>query len=356
MDKFLPVPTNQHAALPGDPNADLMKRVEQTLARLDEFTDLDDLIELRRRACAFTEYLRKHDESGRAMRVAQLRIMRRIGEVLAQTVRPGNPQLSKDATIGRLPKGITRTESSKWQKLAAMPEELFESYLARDKPSLNGAFKHAVRAQGDGATAHTAVCSDRDLDLLIQEGVEFRTILADPPWQYSNQATRGATDLHYPTMGTAEIAAMPIEKLAADVAQLHLWATTPLLPEAFKVIEAWGFEYKSCMVWLKSWGTGSYWRVSQEFLLFATRGEAQFPEGQHNHRSWREAPRGRHSEKPEEFRELVEAVSQAPRLELFARKPVDGWTVWGDEIEADRFHKGVKDLLDDLRDEEEEVE
>jgi N6-adenosine-specific RNA methylase IME4 len=238
-----------------------------------------------------------------------------------------------------------------------MRPELFEDYLvSANKPSLNGAFKHAVRARGQGATAHTAVCSGRDLDLLIQEGVEFRTILADPPWQYSNQATRGATDLHYPTMGTAEIAAMPIEKLAADVAQLHLWATTPLLPEAFKVIEAWGFEYKSCMVWLKPWGTGSYWRVSQEFLLLATRGEAQFPDGQHNQRSWREAPKGRHSEKPEEFRELVEAVSQAPRLELFARKPVAGWTVWGDEIEADRFHKGVQDLLDDLRDEEEEVE
>ena len=93
MDNSEFLPTTIDAALPGDPNAILLTKVEQTLARLDEITNLDGLTELRRQARALTAYLREHDESDRAMKIAQLRIERRIGEVLSRTVRPGNPKL-----------------------------------------------------------------------------------------------------------------------------------------------------------------------------------------------------------------------------------------------------------------------
>ena len=341
------VPTKLEAALPGDPNADLMKRVEETVARLDDFTDIDDLIELNKQARALVEYLREHDESGHAMRIAQLRIEKRIGEVLVQTVRPGNPQLSKDATIGRLPKGVTRDQSSRWQKLAAMQPELFEDYLASaNKPSLNGAFKHALRVAGANEVGETALCcGPGELDLMIQRGVKFRTIYADPPWAYANQGTRAATGNHYRTMTTAEIAALPVEKLAADVAQLHLWATDAFLEDACDIMKAWGFKRKSTLIWEKpQMGLGNYYRLTHEYLLLGTRGEAQFPDGQRGHRSVLRANREKHSRKPDVFRQLVEQVGNAPRLELFGRRQVPGWVVWGNEVEREQLYKGVAEL------------
>ena len=158
MDKFLPVPTNQDSALPGDQNFNVIAKVEQTLARLDEYTEISDLTELHRQARGLVEYLRGHDENGRTMRAAQLRIERRIGEVLSETVRPGNPQLSQSPTNGLLPKGITRDQSSKWQQLAKLPADVFEKYLGdARKPSLNGALKHALRAAGSDEAGETAL-------------------------------------------------------------------------------------------------------------------------------------------------------------------------------------------------------
>ena len=144
MSNSLPVPTKPNAVLPGDLNTDLMKRVEQTLAQLDDCTDVDYLTDIHNQARGFTECLRKNKEQARTMMSAQLRIAKRIGEVLAQTVRPGNPQFSNGATIGQLPKGVSGDQSSKWQKLAKMSVESFEGYVASaQKPTVNGALKHA---------------------------------------------------------------------------------------------------------------------------------------------------------------------------------------------------------------------
>ena len=355
MDKFLPVPTN--AALPGDQNFNVIAKVEQTLARLDEYTEISDLTELHRQARGLVEYLREHDKSAKTMRAAQLRIERRIGEVLAETVRPGNPQLSDRTTNGLLPKGITRDQSSKRQQLARLPADVFEKYLGdARKPSLNGALKHALRTAGSDEAGETALyCGRNDLALMIQRGVKFRTIYVDPPWAYDNQGTRAATGNHYRTMPMAEIAALPVEKLAADVAQLHLWTTDAFLEDAFEVMKAWGFERKSTLIWEKpQLGLGNYWRVCHEHLLLGTRGGAQFPDGQHGHRSVLRVDREKHSRKPGQFRRLVEQVGNGPRLELFGRRQVPGWVVWGNEVESDKFHQGVEDVLDAERQDEED--
>ncbi len=349
------VPTN--AALPGDQNFNVIAKVEQTLACLDEYTEISDLTELHRQARGLVEYLREHDKSAKTMRAAQLRIERRIGEVLAQTVRPGNPQLSDRTTFGRLPKGITRDQSSKWQQLAKLPADVFEKYLGdARKPSLNGALKHALRTAGSDEAGETALyCGRNDLDLMIQRGVKFRTILADPPWRYDNQGTRAATGNHYKTMLTPEIAALPIEKLASDVAQLHLWATEPFLEDAFHIMNAWGFERKSTLIWEKpQLGLGNYWRVCHEYLLLGTRGGAQFPDGQHGHRSVLRVDREKHSRKPEKFRQIVEQVGNGPRLELFGRQQVPNWVVWGNEVEREQLHQGVGEVLDAERQDEED--
>jgi N6-adenosine-specific RNA methylase IME4 len=177
-----------------------------------------------------------------------------------------------------------------------------------------------------------------DLCFLTALGYRFPTVVADPPWQYANTASRGAAENHYPTLTLQQICSEPIAQIADDNAHLHLWTTNAFLEDAFTIIRAWGFEYKSCMVWVKpTIGMGNYWRVSHEFLLFATRGRLPF--GRNDVPSWREARRSRHSSKPFCFRELIEQVSPGPYLEVYGREehPSTAWTVYGNQVERRLF-------------------
>ena len=134
------------------------------------------------------------------------------------------------------------------------------------------------------------------------------------------------------------ICAEPVSKLVADNAHLHLWTTNAFLREAFTVIEAWGFQYKSCLVWIKpQLGMGNYWRVSHEFLLLGVRGSSPFEDK--TCRSWLSNRRTRHSKKPFAFRRLIEKVSPGPYLELYGREeqPQTEWTVYGNQVERRLF-------------------
>lgn len=199
-----------------------------------------------------------------------------------------------------------------------------------------GANDRTDRFRGTPPNCHCTTGHGVGLQQLIHENRQFGTIYADPPWQYSNAASRGAAENHYETMTIDAIAGLPIAQLAADEAHLHLWTTNAFLFEAEQVIKAWGFTYKSCLLWIKPQiGNGNYWRVSHEFLLLGVRGDLTFPD--RTQQSWLFADRGRHSAKPSVFRKLIEQVSPGPRLELFARCQADGWTTWGDQIQPDLF-------------------
>ena len=175
-----------------------------------------------------------------------------------------------------------------------------------------------------------------DLRSLIEQEKRFNCIYADPPWRYGNQATRAATDNHYPTMTPEEIAALPVAELAADDAHLHLWTTNAFLFDCKAIMEAWGFTYKSMLVWCKpQMGIGNYWRVSHEILLLGVRGRCPFRD--RGQMSWVMADRTTHSTKPEDVRERIERVSPGPRLELFGRRTAPGWTVWGNQIARHLF-------------------
>lgn len=181
------------------------------------------------------------------------------------------------------------------------------------------------------------------LECLIAAKRTFGTIYADPPWPYENTTSRGAAENHYRTMRVDTIAALPVAKLAPAEAHLHLWTTNGFLFEAKQIIEAWGFSYKSCLIWVKpQLGNGNYWRVSHEFLLLGVRGTLTFTDKAQQ--SWIYAERGQHSVKPPIFRKLIERVSPGPRLELFARTPVEGWTVWGDEVQPGLFDRSADDI------------
>jgi N6-adenosine-specific RNA methylase IME4/ParB-like chromosome segregation protein Spo0J len=160
----------------------------------------------------------------------------------------------------------------------------------------------------------------------------FDLIYADPPWQLGSPASSNSPEQHYPTLATGKIVQLAVP--GAEDAVLFLWAVTCLLPDALEVINAWGFSFKAGLVWVKpSIGLGNYMRNRHELLLFATRGSYPVPPPERRPDSVVEAGRGRHSQKPVRFYELIEQMyPHARRLELFARgKPRPGWTTWGNE-------------------------
>lgn len=174
----------------------------------------------------------------------------------------------------------------------------------------------------------------------------FGTILADPPWRFENRTGKMAPEhrrlSRYGTMDLEDIKALPVANVAADPAHLYLWVPNALLPEGLAVMKAWGFNYKSNIVWHKirkdggsdGRGVGFYFRNVTELVLFGTRGK-----------NARTGPAGRrqvnlvgtrkreHSRKPDEMYDLIESCSVGPRLELFARGTRKGWTTWGDQAE-----------------------
>lgn len=178
----------------------------------------------------------------------------------------------------------------------------------------------------------------RDLGELVEKEAKFSTVYADPPWPYSNTAARGAAENHYRTMTLEAIRSEPVKELVTADAHLHLWTTNAFLCEAFDVIRAWGFRYKSCLVWIKpQLGMGNYWRVSHEYLLLGVRGSLPFRD--RTCRSWLMTRRTVHSRKPFAFRELIERVSPGPYLELYGREeqPRSEWTVYGNQVERRLF-------------------
>lgn len=172
---------------------------------------------------------------------------------------------------------------------------------------------------------------------------KYQIIYADPPWNErgGGKIKRGA-DRHYPLMKTKDICRLSIQSIADDNCHLYLWTTNNFMPDALKVIEAWGFRYITCITWVKDkMGLGQYFRGQTEHCLFAVKGSIPYKtiDGKRQQSiTFFEAPRKAHSEKPEEMREVIEKVSDRSgfnKIELFARIQVPGWDVWGNEISSD---------------------
>ena len=173
----------------------------------------------------------------------------------------------------------------------------------------------------------------------LPEG-QYNIILADPPWSYNGNLPQRKPHPHYKTLETIEIANMPVKTIAGDNSCLFLWATFPKLPDALEVMNAWGFEYKTCaFVWIKQnksgdglfWGMGGWTRANAEICLLGIRGEPK-RENADVHQVIM-SPIEEHSKKPDEIRNrIVSLCGNLPRVELFCRNPIVGWDSWGDEI------------------------
>ncbi len=194
-----------------------------------------------------------------------------------------------------------------------------------------------------------AMRTTRDLDpatalLAAVRGRKFGCILADPPWRFANRTGKMAPEhrrlSRYATMSFEDIAALPVGGVAADPAHLYLWVPNALLPFGLSTMQAWGFEYKSNIVWHKvrkdggsdGRGVGFYFRNVTELLLFGVRGKHARTLAPGRSQVNLLATRKReHSRKPDELYPIIEACSPGPRLELFARGARPGWMVWGNE-------------------------
>jgi N6-adenosine-specific RNA methylase IME4 len=176
----------------------------------------------------------------------------------------------------------------------------------------------------------------------------FATILADPPWQFTNKTGKVAPEhrrlARYCTMTLDEIMALPVEDLSAPTAHLYLWCPNALLPEGLAVMKAWGFSYKSNIVWHKvrkdggsdGRGVGFYFRNVTELLLFGVRGKSARTLAPGRRQVNLFATRKReHSRKPDEQYAIIEACSPVPYIELFARGTRRGWATWGDQADDD---------------------
>lgn len=172
----------------------------------------------------------------------------------------------------------------------------------------------------------------------------YSCILADPPWSFATYSAKGhkkTPHAHYGCMDLQDIKGLPVADLAAPDCALFLWATQAMIPQAVETMQAWGFRFVSQGSWAKqsttgqkwAFGTGYRFRSACEFFMLGTRGNPQ--QKSKSIRNLIVAPVREHSRKPDEMRDMVEAMFDGPYAELFGRAPAPGWDVWGNQ--TDRF-------------------
>lgn len=333
-------------------------KVEEARRLLAECTRVDEAKDIRDKAAAIRVYLRQQGASREAQNDAaeiKLRAERCLGELLAEhkdggeranqgthrkKLQPATSCAPPPPTLRDL--GIERYSAKRWQDVARVPEAKFEAFIQgqRDRPDgeittagLRREHVGEVRRQERIGTLAEIAKGARALGGIGR----FPILYADPPWRYEHAETESrAVENQYPTMALDDICALDVTGICTPDAVLFIWSTSPKLAEAMRVLSAWAFEYRTCLVWVKDKiGMGYYARQQHELLLVATRGAPPTPPPASRPSSVVEAPRGQHSAKPQEFYELIERMyPDLPRVELFARAGRDGWAAWGNQHDA----------------------
>ncbi|MGF1578294.1 MAG: MT-A70 family methyltransferase [Gemmataceae bacterium] len=175
---------------------------------------------------------------------------------------------------------------------------------------------------------------------------KFSTVLADPPWQFQNRTGKMAPEhkrlSRYSTLTFQEVRELPVQAIVDQPAHLYLWVPNALLAEGLQVMEAWGFTYKTNLIWYKirkdggpdRRGVGFYFRNVTEIILFGVRGKkARTLAPGRTQENIISTQKREHSRKPDELYEIIEACSSGPYIELFARGPREGWCVWGNQAD-----------------------
>ena len=363
--------------------ADALVLYDNARHALAEYHRIDEVKAFRDKTVALQAYAKQAKNTDLIVQAteARMRAERRAGELLIEMADRGERQKAGDAD-GRRPQpsvpkladlGINKTQSSRWQALAELDPASFETKVTRASLLQSDRIAHKLiredkvrrrRQERDQIVAQDG-CTVDDLAALAESGYRAAVIYADLGWEFeafSREGRMRSGDAYYRTDDVEKIKALPVAPLAGKDCALLLWATWPNLPDAFAVIKAWGFTYKTdAFVWVKTTkkaecieldGRGlhrgmalSATQANTEFCLYATKGSplrlaADVPE-------IIVAPVGeRHSEKPEEVRRRIEQLYGGPYLELYARKLTPRWRAWGDEVRRADFLQ--YDPLDDI--------
>jgi len=328
-----------------DPNAPGLLSVERARVWLAKAVEIDEVKTLRDKAEAIASYQRKQ-KAGREAAVDADTVVcfaeRRIGELSRELPKAPTrvrrlgatpaPNLSKVATLKN--QGIPKRNASRYEAAAEIPEPEFERLVkaeaAKGKRVTLRRILEPIRRE-----ARDAALIEQNKPIENYRGERCSILLADPPWKYEHceDETGRAIERQYPTLTLDKICSWDIDAICTDDAVVFLWATSPKLAEAMRLLEAWRFTYRTCMVWVKDRiGMGYYARQRHELLLIAIRGSVAVPASADRPDSVIEAPRGKHSTKPSIVYEIIERMY--PRLkrgELFARSKRDGWLSWGYE-------------------------
>ena len=313
----------------------------QAYARQAKNRDLEaDAIEIRLRATRTLDQLRQAQKETIGLNTGTRGQL--AGGLKINPLGKGKPTLASQ--------GIDKNLAHQARVLGAMDDAAFERKIAEARNSAARVFRRAVREaeiaqEREQRRAQTASGgSIADLDALIASGFRAGTIAIDAPWPFEGwgeRANRRVTD-HYETMTIDEIKALPIKELAAERCAVFCWVTWPLMPIWHEVLQAWGVTFSGLAFdWIKlnpsgeglHWGTGYGTHANSEPCILAKVGKPlRLDEGVH---SVIMTPVGAHSEKPDEAYARMEKLFGGPRLELFARKPRQGWATWGNEAPPD---------------------
>ena len=224
---------------------------------------------------------------------------------------------------------IAPTTAHRWQRVAEMPEPAFAEYIAATKTAgkeltTAGVLQAAARLSQPEPAQTPAWPTGR-----------YRCIVIDPPWPVAkierDERPNQGTTLDYPTMTIDEIAALPIADLAmTEGCHVYLWTTQHFVPDAFRFFECWGVRYQCLLTWVKPTGMTPYsWMYNTEHVLFGRIGNLKLE--RLGLKLSFDAPVTKHSAKPDVFYERVLLASPAPRIDLFNRRPIAGFDVWGNE-------------------------
>lgn len=317
-----------------------LTKIRQALAEVKTLEEIRNIRDVARAVRAYAEAKKLGIEMKNEAAEIEIRAIREMGKLLQQKQEAGEVATQKDGALFRdlvpgenkvIPQtlnniGITRKESSTSKNIASISDEVFEEkineFIANKKPLTKTALLRDI--------AKINVKTNVEMP-----GDTYRIIYADPPWRYNDLKTyrpEGAAENHYPTMSIEELCEMELPKLEEN-AILFIWVTSPMLEESFKVINSWGFKYKSSFVWDKiSHNMGHYNSVRHEFLLISTKGSC-LPDVKKLYDSVISEERAEHSAKPEIFRKIIdELYPNGKRIELFARRKTEGWDSFGNQL------------------------
>lgn len=320
---------------------------ESARSALAEARRVDEVKDIRDKAEAIRAYARMAGDTALEQDAAELRLRaeRRMGILIAAEKAAGRLRRGPDKSTGeeQIPRvkleelGIDRKLSARSQRVGGIAERAFEAMVERTRQRIADG---AQRTQFDLSNEDKKIKrAEREAELAAQQRAlpnrKYGVILADPEWEFEvwseDTGNNRAAANHYPTSSTDKIAARPVIEIAADDCVLFLWATAPKLPDAMRVLDAWGFRYVTHAIWVKNQiGTGYWFRNKHEILLIGKRGNPPKPANGTQFESAILSPRQEHSRKPDWQYEIIERYfPNLPKIELNARRARDGWDAWG---------------------------